>query len=93
MASPKVLKKKLVKRKSPKKSLKKKMTTKGLKVGDTVDYNDGSLHLLGKVTNITSTMKAYIKAVSDVQGTGIIADLFKQGNSINSYRRYMKIVR
>ncbi len=62
------------------------MTTKGLKIGDRVLYDDGILHFDAIVVNITSTTKAHIKALYYVN------ELYNPGTCVNDYRKFMAIL-
>ena len=62
------------------------MSTKGLKVGDIVEYNNSGLKFNAKVLEVSSTQKAVIQALTDVDET------FNTRNRVNTYRKNMKII-
>ena len=58
-----------------------------LKKGDVIVYNDGHTPIFQAIiVNITSTTKAQIRALKDVD------NIFTTNRIINTYRRYMKKV-
>ena len=63
------------------------MTTKGLKIGDKVLYDDGVLQFEAIVVNITSTTKAHIKALSYVN------EIYNPHTCVNDYRKFMTIIK
>ena len=60
-------------------------STRGLKAGDIVVYDDHNKNFKAKVIKVTSSQKAQIKPLTDVD------DTFNTSNIINTYRSFMKI--
>jgi hypothetical protein len=60
-------------------------STKGLKSGDLIIYNDGYTQFPAFIISITSTQKAQIKPLIDVNET------FNTKYIINTYRKFMTI--
>lgn len=65
----------------------KMSSTRGLKAGDIILYDDGVVRFLATVINVTSSQKAQIRSHMHVN------DLFQPQNLVNTYRKYMTIVR
>lgn len=61
------------------------MTTKGLKPGFKVRYSDGRRDFDAVVIEVSSSQKAVIEALTDVD------DTFNTRTKVNTYRKFMKI--
>ena len=60
-------------------------STRGLKSGDIVIYDDGNRNFKAKVIKVSSNQKAQIRPLINVD------DMFNTNNVINTYRSFMKM--
>lgn len=58
-------------------------STRGLRAGDIVTYDDGEVKFTATVVKVTATTKAQIRAHT------YVSELFNPQTIVNTYRKYM----